>query len=322
MEVKGESLVLAKTEPGMLGFDQVKAGTLTLRDSFVPDQANGIVYVEGRDYQVDYQKGTVVRTADSRIPDYATHAWYGKNDFDHKPDMHSNHSYFVWADYRTDNGQAFARPNDQSRYLTATRRKLEAGGPFKIVTYGDSITAGGEASADKFQFRLRYAAYLQGKFPKAEITLQDVSIPGYTSKEGIAWFDQKIGTVERPDLALVGFGMNDHNIVGYGTELATFKANLITLVRMIRERLGAEVILFSAFPPNDQWHYSSRQMDKYADATRQAAGEVNCAYVDVYGTWEMVLKRKDQPSLLNNNINHPNDFGHWLYAQAFEAMTF
>jgi hypothetical protein len=35
-----------------------------------------------------------------------------------------------------------------------------------------------------------------------------------------------------------------------------------------------------------------------------------------------VFKRKDQSSLLGNNINHPNDFGHWLYAQAFEAMHF
>ncbi|MEI6392747.1 MAG: hypothetical protein WCT12_16780, partial [Verrucomicrobiota bacterium] len=25
---------------------------------------------------------------------------------------------------------------------------------------------------------------------------------------------------------------------------------------------------------------------------------------------------------IGNNINHPNDFGHWLYEQAFEAMKF
>ena len=54
----------------------------------------------------------------------------------------------------------------------------------------------------------------------------------------------------------------------------------------------------------------------------QAAAEANCAYVDVYSTWEMVLQRKDQTSLLGNNINHPNDFGHWLYAQAFAALRF
>jgi acyl-CoA thioesterase-1 len=50
--------------------------------------------------------------------------------------------------------------------------------------------------------------------------------------------------------------------------------------------------------------------------------EASCAYVDVYNTWIKVLQRKDQSSLLGNNINHPNDFGHCLYLQAFEAMTF
>jgi hypothetical protein len=63
-------------------------------------------------------------------------------------------------------------------------------------------------------------------------------------------------------------------------------------------------------------------MELYAAATKQAALEANCAYVDVYSTWMKVFKRKDQSSLLGNNINHPNDFGHWLYAQAFEAMHF
>jgi len=35
-----------------------------------------------------------------------------------------------------------------------------------------------------------------------------------------------------------------------------------------------------------------------------------------------VLERKDLPSLLGNNINHPNDFGHWLYYQALKSVKF
>ena len=172
----------------------------------------------------------------------------------------------------------------------------------------------------RFQFQQRFAHYLGRKFRKAEITVQDVSISGYSSQQGIDWFDKYIGTVEKPDLALVGFGMNDHNIGG--PDPAKFRSNLVTIVKMIRERKGAEVILFSAFPPNDNWHYGSHRMALFAEATKQAAAEAKCAYVDVYGTWKMVLQRKDQPSLLGNNINHPNDFGHWMYEQAFEAMEF
>jgi acyl-CoA thioesterase I len=42
----------------------------------------------------------------------------------------------------------------------------------------------------------------------------------------------------------------------------------------------------------------------------------------VYGPWMKVLERKDPESLLANNINHPNDFGHWLYFQALCAVGF
>jgi hypothetical protein len=115
--------------------------------------------------------------------------------------------------------------------------------------------------------------------------------------------------------------MNDHNN-RWGQTPKQFETNLMTIVRLIRARMGANIILFSAFPPNDNWIYSSHCMGQYADATKQAAKASGCAYADVYGVWETVLRRKDQSSLLGNNINHPNDFGHWLYAQAFEAIDF
>ncbi len=330
MNVQGESLVLVKNEPGKLCFDQVKKGSLTLRSTYVTGKPGGTVYQEGTDYAVDYAAGTITRLAASRIPDYSTNCLYGQKDFDHtKFPSYRNHEWFVWADYRTTNGKPWARPNDQRPNLLVVRKKLTTGGPFKIVSYGDSITSGGEASELAFRFQQRYASYLQGKFPKSKIEVEDVSLSGYTSQQGIDWFDKKpaslqplttLGTVVKPDLVLVGFGMNDHNLGSM--DLPKFKQNLMTLVRMIRERKGADVILFSAFPPNDHWHYGTHRMTQYADATRTAAAEAGCAYVDVYGTWEMVLQRKDQSSLLGNNINHPNDFGHWLYEQAFEAMKF
>ena len=324
MTVQGESLVLVKTQPGNLCFDQVEKGSLTLRSTFVAGEQGGIVYIEGRDYVVDYVKGTITRTTDSRIPDYSTNCLYGQKNFDHGnfPE-YGNQKWFVWADYRTSNGKPWAKPNDQSRYLPNMRKKLESGGAFKIASYGDSITAGGDASQVDFQFTKRFTRYLQARFPKTKIEIQDVSIPGWTSRQGIELFDEKVGTVDKPDLVLVGFGMNDHNEkrVG-GMEPEKFKNNLIEIVKLIKERKGADVILFSAFPPHEDWCYGTHRMARFAVATRQAAAEANCAYVDVYGTWEMVLNRKDQSSLLNRNINHPNDFGHWLYEQAFEAMKF
>ena len=323
MEIKGESLVLAKSIPGNLCFDKIVKGSVVIRTNFRADKEGTKVYKESADYTVDYAKGTVTRTANSSIPDYSTNGSYGVVDFDHgKISNFSNHPYFIWVDYKTTNGKAFAMPNDQSKYLDPIHKRLESGVPFKVVSYGDSIAAGGESSEPNLRFQARFGKYLQEKFPKSKIEVVDASISGYTSQQGIDWFDKYLQPVEKPDLVLLGFGMNDHNIPGFGVEVEKFKQNFITIVKMIRERKGGDVMIFSTMPPNENWHYGSHRMGQYAQAAKEAAAEVKCAYVDVYDVWKMVLKRKDQPSLLGNNINHPNDFGHWLYEQAFEAVKF
>ncbi len=318
--ITGESLVLASTIPGKLCFDTLVKGSVMVRSTYKQYDSKGKIYLEGIDYHVDYNKGTITRAINSSIPDFSKNILYGLKDFDHsKFSGYTNHPYFIWIDYVTEKGERLAKPNDQSKYLVRFRKKLETGMPVSIISYGDSITAGGEASNADLRFQYLYGKYLKSIFPKANLTIKDASTPGYSSTQGVDLWDNYIGKTS-PDLVLIGWGMNDHNIGGNTPE--QFKSNLVKLVRMIKERKKAEVILYSTFPPNNDWHYGSHSMGLFAEATKQAAIESNCAYVDVYNTWITVLKRKDQSSLLGNNINHPNDFGHWLYAQAFEAMFF
>ncbi len=323
INIQGESLVLASTISGKLCFNSISRNSVIVRSTFLPNDSTCKVYTDGIDYIVDYQNGEIKRTIHSSIPDYSKNPLYGKKNFDHKQySNYSNHPYFIWIDYTTKNGQQLKIPNDQSKYLMNFRKKLDEGIPVTIVSYGNSITAGGEASSPDLRFQYRWANYLKRIFPKADLKIEDVSIPGYTSKQGIEWWDNYIGKTS-PDLVIVGWGMNDHNILSVGGNTPEqFKKNLMILVSMIKERKKAEVILYSSCPPNDDWHYGSHSMENYAKATKEAALESNCAYVDVYNTWKLVLKRKDHSSLLGNNINHPNDFGHWLYEQSFEAITF
>lgn len=316
----GESLVLADTIPGKLYFDALIKDSVVVRSTYQATNPLCKIYKEGLDYTVDYEKGEIKRTINSNIPDYSQHPLYGHKDFDHTkfPD-YSNHTYFVWVDYFCTKSEALAKPNDQSEYLVNFKEKLETGEPLSIVSYGNSITAGGEASSTELRFQYRWVDYLERIYPEANITVEDVSIPGHCSNHGIEMWDDYIGKTS-PDLVLLGWGMNDHNKVGNTPE--KYKEYLTQLVGMIKEKKNAEVIIFSAFPPNDEWTFGTKRMGLFAEAAKQAALEAGCAYVDVYSVWNKVLQRKDQPSLLNNNINHPNDFGHWLYLQAFEAMSF
>jgi len=320
-KIIGESLVLIKNEPAKLALDHL-VGAIELRSACQPN-ANTKYYKYGVDYTVDYENGTISRTSNSSIPDYSTHIMYGKSGFKHLEygaySKWTNTPYFVYIDYSSTNSNKFAAKNDQSVYLTKTRKKLESGDTLTIAWYGDSITAGGEASSVSLSFTAMYVKFLKTKFHRANISSKNVSVPGYSSAQGIESLDAKFGSII-PDLVFIGFGMNDHNIGGPEPEL--FKENLKTLANLIRSKYPAEVVLFSAFPPNDNWYSGTHRMQLFAEATKQAAIDSKCAYVDVYAVWSNVLIRKTPSSLLSNNINHPNDFGHWLYLQAFEAMIF
>lgn len=320
MPVSGESLVLAGTTPGRLWFEAIQPESVVVRSTYLPNQEGTTVYEAGRDYVLDVDAGTLARTADSRIPDFSKNPLYGQQEFDHtKFPGYGNGPYFVFVDYTAKDGAALCAPSDQTALLAGTRKKLEAGGPFKLLAYGDSITAGGEATSVPLRFQQRYAACLRERFPQAEITVENGATGGDTTRNGLARLEEKVLT-RAPDLVLIGFGMNDHNVGS--VPLDEFKKNLLDMIAQIRDRTGAEVMLFSAFPPNPAWKFGSHRMEQYAAATRETAVEAECAFADVYGTWMQVLARKDTESLLGNNINHPNDFGHWIYFEALKAVRF
>lgn len=315
--ITGDSLVLAGEAPGALVFADVVPGSVVVRSAYSADSA-AVVYEEGRDYTVDYAHGAVARTPDSRIPDFAQNVLYGQKDFNHSEfPGYGNGPFFVFVDYESRAARPLADRQSGPALLPKSAEKLRAGGPFRIVAYGDSITAGGEATAAALRFPDRYAAHLAARFPKAEIELENGATGGDSTVNGLERLEDKVLSRD-PDLVLIGFGMNDHNV--RGVEPAQFEENLVTIATRIIEETGAEVVLLSAFPPNPEWMHGSHRMEAYAEATRRAADRLQAPYADVYGVWSRVLERKDLPSLLGNNINHPNDFGHWLYLLALEAV--
>ncbi len=76
----------------------------------------------------------------------------------------------------------------------------------------------------------------------------------------------------------------------------------------------------AAFPPNPKWKFGSHRMEEYAAATARVAREAACAYADVFHNWESLEVRKKPEDLLGNNINHPNDFGHWIYFRVLSGL--
>jgi len=140
---------------------------------------------------------------------------------------------------------------------------------------------------------------------------------GDTTVQGLQRLNTKV-IAENPDLVLIGFSMNDHNVGS--VSVPDFSRNLEAMIRRIHAEAGAEIILVSAFPPNPKWKFGSHHMADYAAATERVARATGTAYADVFDNWQAIAERKKPEDLLGNNINHPNDFGHWIYFQVFEAL--
>jgi len=82
----------------------------------------------------------------------------------------------------------------------------------------------------------------------------------------------------------------------------------------------ADFILVASMPGNAEW--SGIRPDKFAEFRQILAERAGpgVALADVTGLWEELLKTKRYHDLTGNGVNHPNDFGHRLYAQTILAL--
>lgn len=316
----GESIILVGDEPANLAFAPLRSQPCKVRSTYRDGLPQTVHYEPGRDYVLE-ASGQIRRTPDSRIPDFRINVLYGKEDFNHTqfPGF-GNGGFFVYVDYSHRKKWSPGPPPTQrgTTGLPNTRKKLRAGEEIRIVAYGDSITAGGDATAPGLIFWERWADALRQKYPRATIETVNGATGGDSTVQGLQRLPEKV-LAQKPDLVLIGFGMNDHNLGGVPP--AAFADNLRTMIDRVRTDTGAEIVLFSTFPPNPKWHYSTHNMAAYAAATESVAREKDCAFADLYHLWQQFAGKKKPEDLLGNNINHPNDFGHWIYFQSLAAMN-
>jgi acyl-CoA thioesterase I len=313
----GEPVVFIGREPAALAHLPLRNQPLRARNAYLPAAA-AIDYAAGRDFTIDFTAGTLRRTPDSGAPDFQTNILFGREHFDQtKFPGYGNGGFFVFVDYSYASSNRWPVQPPQTEFLKATQAKLAGGEAVKIVAFGDSITAGGEATRPELVFWRRWAGELQRRHPRARVTAVNGATPGDTTVQGLLRLQAKV-IAEKPDLVLIGFGMNDNN--ANSVPLPEFERNLREMIARIRAGTAADVVLFSAFPPNPKWMAASPHMADYAAATGRAARGTACAYADVFDNWQALAARKKPEDLLGNNINHPNDFGHWIYYRVFEEL--
>jgi lysophospholipase L1-like esterase len=212
-------------------------------------------------------------------------------------------------------------PRLAANQLPNTLKKLQDGDPITIVLFGDSISAGWNASklVNTAPFQPAYGELLVENLQKtyqSKVTFKNLSVSGENSAFGV----RKIGlaAAENPGLVILAWGMNDSC---QDCPAPTFVANLQAQMGAVRTvNPSAEFLLVASMLSNADWYIANPDaILLYRDAMKKLESE-GAAVADVTSIWEAMLKSKSYLDLTGNGVNHPNDFGHRIYAQALSAL--
>lgn len=202
-----------------------------------------------------------------------------------------------------------------SDLLPKTLARLKSGESLTLGVSGDSISTGLDASG------LFQAPPLQPGYPDlvaaqlqassgAKVTLKNRAVSGWSIVNGLSDLDKLLA--EKPQLIIVAYGMNDvgrRNPEWFRDQTRTF------IERVKAADPNIEIILVAPMLGNSEWVHTPREMfAKYRDQLRSLTGP-GVALADVTQVWEIMLRNKHDLDLTGNGLNHPNDFGHRLYAQ-------
>ena len=234
----------------------------------------------------------------------------------------------------TDKWEGF-RPEACSASLPRGMEMLRAGSDFHLTFYGDSITAGWEASGcneraidmvtlGEYHVSLWHAPYqpawaelvtnaLQARYPQSNVIKTNRAAGGSTMQWGVEHAAELVAP-SKPDLVILGFGMNSMQ-----ESAEDYRHAILSIIHAIRKDCSdCEFVLVSPMIPNPEIKgFQNNQLSAQQDVLYQIATELEgvCA-APVHSVFrEMTARGKRYLELTGNCINHPNDFSIRVYAQ-------
>lgn len=203
---------------------------------------------------------------------------------------------------------AFAKPDLAG--TANTRKRLAAGATVRVLTLGDSVTFGYEASRPELQYPEVFAQALCARYPEARVELLRAAIPGATSDIGLKVLDRSV-LKHQPHLVTIEY-VNDMSF-----SPAKIRANYTELISRIRA-IGAEVVIIT---PHFVWPEWMGKFDAAAAALRKLAAAKRVGLADTSARWA-ALQQVGIPyqTLLVNGINHPDDRGHRMFVDALMEL--
>jgi len=203
--------------------------------------------------------------------------------------------------------------------LPKTWRKLQDGEAVHVLAWGDSVTAGGEASSVEMRWQNQFVALLQKRFPRARIRLSTAGWGGRNSDSFLneppeSEYNFERAVIQpRPDLVVMEF-VNDAWMT---PEVVEQKYSY--LLQRFREA-GIEWAILTPHMVWPKWMgVETAKLDEdprpYVAGLRAFAQKHGVALADASRRY-CHLTKEGIPfiTLMVNSLNHPDDRGHRLFA--------
>jgi len=135
----------------------------------------------------------------------------------------------------------------------------------------------------------------------------------------VRWGLTQVGKVidSNPDLVVLAFGMNDASGRRTPEEYARMTNEIVKAISAAKP--DCEFLLVATMTGNPDWSYAAPELyPKYRDALVGIERQ-GVAVADVTALWMTVVSKKSFMDITGNGVNHPNDYGHRLYAMVLSA---
>lgn len=288
-------------------------------------------YEEGKDWYV--KDGRFYLTENTRIPFMEYDEVFMEEELPEKcfpyPDgyllfseEHFFHDRQIAVTYKCKKGSWSGYvPEYKGDKLHRTISKLKNGEELKVVLFGDSISAGANATGMMMAnpFQPRWGDLLIEKLKRhydAKISFANPSVGGKDSVWAMEELDERV-LKHNPDLVIIGFGMNGAH------KPDVFKSHLDNLVSRIKAANSeTDIIIILTSTPNpiltDPRARFFAYQHLYGDVCYSFEGD-GIAVCDIQAVQKELHKHKRFIDTTGNNVNHPNDFFIRIHAQALAA---
>ena len=211
-------------------------------------------------------------------------------------------------------------PKFDPKMLPRSVARLVNRQPLSIVTLGDSISAGANASAlyDAAPYQPAYPELVRRQLAEQfrnSVEMKNLAVGGTDTGWGLTQIDKVVEA--KPNLVILAFGMND----SAGRSPQSYQETTKKMIAAIREKLPeCEFILVATMLGNRDWtRLKHEAFPQYRDVLKELV-EPGIALADLTSIWEGFLELKHDWDQTGNGVNHPNDFGHRVYAQVITAL--